>query len=442
MKLKSLALAASIVAAVAGATTAPAAFAQAKEQFFPVLVYRTGPYAPNGVPFANGYVDYLKLVNANGGLNGVKISFEECETGYATDRGVECYERLKSKGATVFQPLSTGITFALTEKAPVDKIPLITAGYGRSESADGGVFKWNFPLLGTYWINADALVQHVGKKEGGLDKLKGKKIALVYHDSPFGKEPIPVLQERAKMHGFELQMLPVTAPGVEQKSTWLQIRQSRPDYVFLWGWGVMNSTALKEAVATGYPREKMYGVWWAGAEPDVKDVGEAAKGYNAAAMQHGAQPDAKVVQDILAKLHAKGQGTGPKEEVGSVLYMRGMISAMLGVEGVKRAQERFGKGKVMSGEQVRWGLENLALDQKKLDGLGFAGVMRPVSTSCQDHVGAGWVRVHTWDGKKWGFTSDWLQADDMILKPRVRAAADKYAAEKKIERRKPEDCQS
>ena len=235
MKLKSLALAASIVAAVAGATTAPAAFAQAKEQFFPVLVYRTGPYAPNGVPFANGYVDYLKLVNANGGLNGVKISFEECETGYATDRGVECYERLKSKGATVFQPLSTGITFALTEKAPVDKIPLITAGYGRSESADGGVFKWNFPLLGTYWINADALVQHVGKKEGGLDKLKGKKIALVYHDSPFGKEPIPVLQERAKMHGFELQMLPVTAPGVEQKSTWLQLRQSRPDYVFLWG---------------------------------------------------------------------------------------------------------------------------------------------------------------------------------------------------------------
>ena len=442
MKLKSLALAASIVAAVAGATTAPAAFAQAKEQFFPVLVYRTGPYAPNGVPFANGYVDYLKLVNANGGLNGVKISFEECETGYATDRGVECYERLKSKGATVFQPLSTGITFALTEKAPVDKIPLITAGYGRSESADGGVFKWNFPLLGTYWINADALVQHVGKKEGGLDKLKGKKIALVYHDSPFGKEPIPVLQERAKMHGFELQMLPVTAPVVEQKSTWLQIRQSRPDYVFLWGWGVMNSTALKEAVATGYPREKMYGVWWAGAEPDVKDVGEAAKGYNAAAMQHGAQPDAKVVQDILAKLHAKGQGTGPKEEVGSVLYMRGMISAMLGVEGVKRAQERFGKGKVMSGEQVRWGLENLALDQKKLDGLGFAGVMRPVSTSCQDHVGAGWVRVHTWDGKKWGFTSDWLQADDMILKPMVKAAADKYAAEKKLERRKPEDCQS
>ncbi len=438
MKIRKLALAA-LLAAV-GST----AFAQAKEQFFPSLVYRTGPFAPNGVPFANGMADYMKLVNAKGGINGVKTLLEECETGYATDRGIECYERLKGKngGATVFQPLSTGITQALTEKAPGDKIPLLTAGYGISASQDGLVYKWNFPIAGHYWVAADILVQYLGKKEGGLDKLKGKKITLVYHDSGYGKEPIPLLQERAAMHGFQLSLLPVTAPGVEQKATWLQIRQSRPDYVLLWGWGVMNSTALKEAVATGYPREKMYGVWWAGAEPDVKDVGEGAKGYNALALQHGAEPNSKVVKEILETLHAKGQGTGPKEEVGQVLYMRGLMSAMLAVEGVKRAQERYGKGKVMTGEQARWGYENLTLDQKKLDALGFAGVMRPLATTCADHMGDSWARIHTWDGAKWNFTSDWLQADDQILKPMQKAAADKYAAEKKLVRRTPADCQS
>ena len=439
MKLATLTLAAAALLASAGAV-----YAQAKEQFFPVLVYRTGAYAPNGVPFANGYVDYLKLVNARGGINGVKVSWEECETGYATDRGVECYERLKGKngGATVFQPLSTGITFALTEKAPVDKIPLITAGYGRSESTDGMVFKWNFPLTGTYWDAADILLQHIAKKEGGWANLKGKKIAHIYHDSPYGKEPIPLLTERSKMHDFQLQLIPVTHPGVEQKSAWLQIRQSRPDYVLLWGWGVMNSTALKEAQATGFPRDKMYGVWWAGAEPDVKDVGEGAKGYNALALQHGAEPNSAVVKEILAKIHDKGQGTGPKDEVGQVLYMRGLKAAMLAVEGVRRAQERFGKGKVMTGEQARWGYENLALDQKKLDALGFAGVMRPISTSCADHRGATWARVHTWDGAKWNFSSDWYQSDDAIIKPMIRNAADKYAAEKKLERRTPADCQS
>jgi branched-chain amino acid transport system substrate-binding protein len=443
MNLKSITLALAAASAVS-MLASTAAVAQAKEQFFPVLVYRTGAYAPNGVPFANGYVDYLKYVNAKGGMNGVKISFEECETGYATDKGVECYERLKGKngGATVFQPLSTGITFALTEKAPGDKIPLITAGYGRADTADGLAFKWNFPLLGTYWTAADILVQHIAKKEGGADKLKGKKIALVYHDSPFGKEPIALLQERSKMHGFDLQLLPVAHPGVEQKSTWLQLRQSKPDYIFLWGWGVMNSAALKEAVATGYPREKMYGVWWSGAEPDVKDVGANAKGYSALTMQHGAEPNSKIAQDILKEVHAKGQGTGPKDEVGQVLYMRGLISSMMAVEGVKRAQERFGKGKVMTGEQVRWGLENLALDQKKLDALGFSGVMRPVSTSCADHMGSSWARVHTWDGAKWGFSSDWYEADNAILKPMVKASADKYMTEKKIQRRDNADCGS
>ena len=444
MKLRTLVLAAAALAAGA-ATLAPiAVHAQAKEQYLPVLSYRTGPYAPNGTPTANGIVDYYKLVNARGGINGVKLVFEECETGYDTARSVECYERLKGKngGASLIHPWSTGATFALTEKAPVDKIPLITTGYGRSESADGTIFKWNFPLLGTYWVAADAIVQAIAKKEGGLDKLKGKKIALVYHDSPFGKEPIPLLQERARMHGFDLQLLPVAAPGVEQKATWLQVRQNRPDYTLLWGWGVMNSTALKEAQATGYPREKMYGVWWSSAEPDVRDVGQGAKGYNGVTLQHGTDRNAPIVKEILEKLHAKGQGTGPKEEVGETLYLRGVVSAAMGIEGIRAAQERFGKGKVMTGEQVRWGLENLNLTQAKLDALGFKGILRPISTSCADHVGAGAARIHTWDGTKWEFTSDWIEADQQIIKALVRTTAQRYAQEKKLEPRSPADCQS
>jgi branched-chain amino acid transport system substrate-binding protein len=437
MKIRNIA-AAALIAAV-GST----AFAQAKEQFFPLLSYRTGAYAPNGTPWANGKQDYLKMVNArDGGINGVKLTYEECETGYATDRGVECYERLKSRpGVALFDPQSTGITFALTEKAPKDKVALMTLGYGLSVSQDGLAFKWNFPLMGSYWTGADILIQEIGKKLGGLDKLKGKKITLVYHDSPFGKEPIPLLQERSKMHGFELQLLPVTAPGVEQKATWLQVRQSKPDFVLLWGWGVMNSTALKEAQATGYPRDKMYGVWWAGAEPDVKDVGEGAKGYHALALNTSGQSP-KVIQDILKYVYAKGQGTGAKEDVGSVLYTRGVIIQMLSQEAVRRAQERFGKGKVMTGEQVRWGLENLSLDQKKLDALGFEGVMRPISTSCQDHMGSTWARLETWDGAKWEMGADWYQADEQILKPMIKAGAEKYLADKKGERRAPADCQS
>ena len=441
MKLKILALAAALAAA---GTLAPTAFAQEKVQFFPSLTGRTGPVAANATPFANGFADYMKLVNVRGGINGVKTLVEECETAYATDRGVECYERLKNKhgGATVFQPLSTGITFALTEKIPADKIPMITSGYGRSDSQDGGVFKWNFPLIGHYWVAGDTVLQHIAKKEGGWDKLKGKKIAVVYHDSPFGKELLPIIQERSKMHGFEIQLLPVPAPGVEQKAIWLQVRQSKPDFVVMQTWGVMTATAVKEAIATGYPREKMFGTWWSGAEPDLRDIGAAAKGYSAVMMQHGSEPESAVVKEIMAKVHGAGQGTGPKDEVGQVLYMRGVVGAMLAVEGARAAQERFGKGKPVTGEQARWGYENLNLTQAKLDGLGFKGVLRPVSTSCFDHMGSAWARVHTWDGTKFTWASDWLQADEQIIKPMVTQSAAKYGQDKKQTRREGADCQS
>jgi len=421
--------------AVAGALgMAHEAAAQAKEIFVPTLVYRTGAYAPNGVPWADGFVDYLKLVNErDGGVNGIKLAFEECETGYATDRGVECYERLKSKRGVAVNPLSTGITFALTEKVAADKITLMTTGYGRSESADGSVFAWNFPLLGTYWSAADMLVQHVAKK----GSLKGKKIALVYHDSPYGKEPIPVLEAHAKKHGFTFIKLPVTHPGVEQKATWLQIRQQRPDYVFLWGWGVMNSTAIKEAIAVSYPRLQMYGGWWSGAEPDVLPAEAAAKGYNAITLGHSAEKGLPVHKDMLKHLYDKGKGTAAKkEEVGSVLYNRGMLSALLLVEGIKVAQGKYGK-RVVTGEEVRWGVENLNIDAAKIKALGVEGMMQPVKTSCRDHEGVRKGRIHTWDGTAWSYTSEWLEADNKFLRPMVEAQAKAYAAEKKIT---PRDC--
>ncbi len=173
-------------AAILGAQGLMATSAMAQEQYMPVMVYRTGQFAPLGVPWADGKLDYFKLVNAKGGINGVKLKYEECETAYDTARGVECYERMKAAngGAPGFDTQSTGITFAVTDRAPNDKMPVITPGYGLSQAVDGSVFEWNFPLLGTYWTAADAIIQDILKKEKG--SLKGKKIALVYHDSPYG----------------------------------------------------------------------------------------------------------------------------------------------------------------------------------------------------------------------------------------------------------------
>jgi branched-chain amino acid transport system substrate-binding protein len=180
----------------------------------------------------------------DGGINGVPIIYEECETGYKTDRGVECYDRVKGQngGAVVVSPWSTGITYALIEKATADKIPLLSLGYGRTSAADGTVFPYVFNFPSTYWNQATAILKYIADQEGGFDKLKGKNLGFVYLDHPYGKEPIPTLDILAEKYGFTYDKYPVPpASMTEQKSIWLQIRRSKPLYVIMWGWGAMNS---------------------------------------------------------------------------------------------------------------------------------------------------------------------------------------------------------
>lgn len=419
----------------AGTVAAPAL---AQEQYAPVLSYRTGPYAPNGIPVANGTVDYFKLVNAQGGINGVKFKIEECEFAYDTAKGIECYERMKGQngGAAIVQSISTGVTNALLKKAPEDKISLIIAGYGTPAAADGRVFKWVFPMIPNYFVSADVMMQAIGQKAGGLDKLKGKKISYVYMDAPFGHEFMPVFDAYAAKYGFSLAKLAVTAPGLDQKSTWLQVRRDQPDYVLYVGYGVMNPTALKEAQSVGYPRDKIYAFWWAGSESDVKGVEEAAKGYNAAALQASANRDAKVIKAVQETLYAKGQGTAddPKT-VGDVLYVRGLITGMLTAETVRIAQEKYGKGKPITGEQAQWALEHFELTPARIEELGFTGIVQPMKTTCAQHMGSYAARMSVWDGKEWKINGDWYEGNREIIDPLIKQFAEKYAADNKIELR-------
>ena len=215
---------------VAAALVLPmfASSVNAYELVIPSMDYRTGAYAPNGIVVANGWSDYLTLLNErDGGINGVKIKNVTCETAYNTKKGVECYEKIKGtppSGALLVQPLSTGITYQLIPKAAVDEIPIFSMGYGRTSASNGKVFPWVFNFPATYWSQATALVQYIADQEGGLDALKGKKIYLVYHNSAYGKEPIRTLEAMAEKFGFEFRGLPVDHPGQEQKATWLQIR--------------------------------------------------------------------------------------------------------------------------------------------------------------------------------------------------------------------------
>ena len=420
-----------LLAAAGAAATQPAFAQQAGTQFMGILGYRVGPYGANGAAFFTGMIDYFSLVNErDGGINGIRLSWEECETEYNNAKGVECYERLKARtatGPTAIHPMSTGITYGLIDKAPADKIPLITLGYGRTDATDGRVFPWVFPVLSNYWDGATGIVKFIDDREQG--SLKGKKIVLLYHDSAYGKEPHPVLEAEAAKLGFELKMIPVPHPGNEQQSQWLQIRQYKPDWVILWGWGVMSATALSTAQKVGYPRDRMVGNWWAGSEIDTEAAGQAAEGYYAASLNLAGK-NFQVVKDVEKYVYAKGKGGDPRL-VGTVLWNRGLAAAMITLEAVRTAQAKYGK-KPMNGEQTRWGIENLDIDQKRLDQLGFGTMLPPLKLSCSDHGGSGLVRFQQWKNGQWNAASDWMSGDRALIRRMVEESAARYAKEKGI----------
>ncbi|MBT0957971.1 ABC transporter substrate-binding protein [Alphaproteobacteria bacterium KMM 3653] len=398
----------------------------------PDLSYRTGPYAAGGIPFSDGYQDYFAMLNArDGGIGGEEVRLIECETGYNTEKGVECYEATKGEGALVYQPLSTGITYQLIPKATADGIPLHTMGYGRTSAANGAVFRNVFNYPANYWDGASVIVNHLLNENGG--SLDGKTLALIYHNSAYGKEPIRTLEELSKKHGFSLTTIAVDHPGQEQKSQWLQIRRERPDFVVMWGWGVMNQVAVQEAANIRFPMENFYGNWWAGAEHDVTPAGAAAEGYKSLNMNR-IDPDLPVFADIKTHVHDAGNAAGDGSNVGSVLYTRGMYAAMLAAEAIKTAQEMHGESDITPA-MMRDGMEALKVSAATMEGWGAPAIGPEFDVSCADHGGSGMGIVQQWnagDGK-WVALTDYIESDAEVIDALVVEDSEAFAAENGIE---------
>ena len=409
--------------------------AVAGEQFLPVLGIREGGQRFIFSPRADGYIAYLTLLNErDGGINGMKLVWEECETVYDVPRGVECYEHLKAKGPTgaaAMLVFGVPLIYALTERATHDRIPLLQAGGGRTDAADGRVFPYVFNPPINFWSQNTAKLRFIGQRAGGLDQLKGLKIAHVFSDNDYGRETIPILDQQAAQFGFTVQHLAVSLPGLDQKATWLRVKVYQPDWVILRSTGgAMTPTALKEAAQVGVPRDKIVGNRVLCSEQGMVPAGEAAIGFICASFL-GTGTHFALIQEMLHYVYARGKGPGPEGDVGTAFWNLGVLEGVLTTEAIRTAMRHFGN-QPLTGAQVQWGLEHLTLTAAALKELGAEGLFPPITLSCRDHEGGGSVKFQQWDGKQWTVLTDWMAPDQALVRPLVEASAAKYAQEKGI----------
>lgn len=387
------------LAAAAALTTAGLGAAQAQKApiKFGLLQDFTAVYTFLTNEYSQGQRDYLTLINDQGGINGHRVEGIVVDHGNQPQRGIEAYNRVSRDGAVLVDFLSTPVSRAMVNRVLDDKIVMITALHGRGDASDGEVFPYIFPLMATYWSQAALLAEYIEQHGGGL---KGKKIAHVYIDSPFGREPLPILQDLAKEKGFDLRTFPYASPGNEQSATWSEVRRFRPDYVFIWGAGGGQSVSVREAIRNGIKPDQILSVVWL-AETDMRTVGEQrAKGVKRfEAVATGT--DLPLIKEILAKVVDAGKGAGPRENVGTTYYNIGVATMAASVEAARLALEKFGAP--LTGDKLRQGFEMI----KDFDA---QGLMPPVTFSQKDHQGGGRGRVSQWNGSAWEPVTDWHAA--------------------------------
>ncbi|WP_239025303.1 ABC transporter substrate-binding protein [Rhodoligotrophos defluvii] len=366
--------------------------------------------------YNQGQRDYFTLINERGGIDGYTLQVDVVDTANQPQRGIEAYERMKNDGVVLVDFLSTPVSRAVVPRALKDQVNMMTIMHGRSDAADGETFPFIFPMSPLYWSQAASIVKYIADQENG--DLKGKKIAFVGIDSPFGREPLPIFQALADKEGFELSIFHYPSPGNEQSATWTSVRRVRPDWTIIWGAGVGQTVSLREAIRNGIKLDRLVSNAWL-SEVDTEIAGrEAAKGVlRFEGVAYG--KDLPIIQAIENEVVAKGKSAGPAEKVGSSYYNIGVAGAALVVEGIRHALEKA-PGK-LAGPQLKAGLESIA-------NFDAQGLMPPVTISARDHQGGGKGRICQWDGTRWVPKTDWYAASQDLVWELVRKTAQEFKA--------------
>lgn len=351
----------------------------------------TGGTGDVGAPYAEGVKDYIKYINAQGGVNGRQINLIDIDYAYQIPKALEAYKKLTTQDKVVaILGWGTGDTEAMVPLITKDKIPFMSASYSE-HLLELSTHPYNFLIAQSYSDQLRMVLKWI--KDNWKDTSRKPRVAFIYNDTGFGLSPIADGEKYAAEIGVELvDKVNVPLTALDATSQLTNMQKKNPDFAIIQETAMATATVLKDAKRLKIPT-KFIGLNWAFDEKVIKLAGEAAEGYM------GVVPFAFASDDLpaLKPLKEATAAAGKKWEDRTQKYIQGWATAMVMVEGLRRA------GDDLTGEGIKKALEGL-------QNFDTGGLSAPVSFSSTSHRGSTQAKLYEIKGGKFVPLTGWMKA--------------------------------
>ncbi|KQP49651.1 ABC transporter substrate-binding protein [Pseudorhodoferax sp. Leaf274] len=374
-------------AALVAGTLPRAARAQGEDIVIGGSIPMTGVFAFAGIGINAGIADYVKIVNDAGGIKGRKLRYVPEDTGYKVDVSVAAFKKITSQNkVNLYYGDSTG--FAKTINGELDRSgQILMAGASfASELNNPAKYPHQFLVGPDYTEMFGILLNHIAKEKPGA------KVAFVYSDSEFGRDPIEASEATAKKLGLSVPVKIMTPAGsVDVSTEVIKLRRAAPDYTIFHGYVL---APIPEFIQQGKQQgmaSKWMGTFWTMDSSTVMKMGEAGDGFM------GVMPFRYYYDTEKAPMLEKIRALRPEYQ--STAYIQGFLTAMLFTEAARRTLDA---GKPLDGKNLKAALNTI----KDFDTGGLIGT--PITIS-GNSIPVGRVYRADMKAQKMVAASDWIK---------------------------------
>ncbi|MDD5333280.1 MAG: ABC transporter substrate-binding protein [Rhodoferax sp.] len=347
----------------------------------------TGVFAFAGVGINDGLADYVKIVNEAGGIKGRKLRYVPEDTGYKVDVSVAAFKKITSQNkVNLYYGDSTAFSKTINPELQRVGNILMTGASFATELNNAQKYPDQFLVGPDYTEMFGILLRHIAKEKPGA------KVAFVYSDSEFGRDPIDSSEALAKKLGLTVPVKIMTPAGsVDVSGEVIKLRRAAPDYTIFHGYIL---APIPEFITQGKQQgmtTKWMGTFWTMDSSTVMKMGEAGDGFM------GVMPY-RYYYDTSAKAPMLDKIRQMRPAYQSTAYIQGFLAGMFFAEAAKRTLDA---GKELNAKNLKAALNSI----KDFDTGGLIGV--PVTIK-GNSIPVGRVYKADMKAQKMVAASDWI----------------------------------